>query len=211
MNRPDLLKGEDLLPEPSQSRSRQKRLRLKAAGLALFSVKGYEGTSIDEIAAKAKMAVGGFYQHFRSKRQLLLVLMDELLENLSQMDLRPKGASNIREGLRTFLARALATDIRYFGAYRAWREAVIIDATLAKKENEIRAWTRTRVATAFSLLQLLPGARPEVNAVALAQVMDEFFWNLLGQAVTLPEPQLNSWVDSATHLMYHALFLDPTA
>jgi AcrR family transcriptional regulator len=67
--RPNLLDGEDLPPEPLQNRSREKRTRLKAAGLALFREKGYERTSIDEIARKAHLAVGGFYQHFGSKRQ----------------------------------------------------------------------------------------------------------------------------------------------
>src|ERR1700722_12794161 len=99
MNRPDLLKGEDLLPEPIQSRSREKRRRIKEVALDLFGRNGYEGTSIDEIALKADLAVGAFYQHFRSKRQLLLVLMDDLLEGLMQLDLRPKGSRDIREGL----------------------------------------------------------------------------------------------------------------
>jgi AcrR family transcriptional regulator len=209
MSRPNLLNGEDLLPEPSQIRSREKRMRLKAAGLSLFGEKGYERTSIDEIAAKANLAVGSFYQHFRSKRQLLQVLMDELLERLSRLDLRPKTTSNIREGLRAFLSRALSTDLHYLGAYRAWREAVITDPDLAQKETEIRAWTTARVFTAFSLLQQLPGARRRVDIQALAQVMDAFFWNLLAQAVSLPEVQLNVWIDSATHLIYHALFADP--
>jgi AcrR family transcriptional regulator len=64
-----------------------------SAGLALFGEKGYEAASVDEIAARAGVAVGGFYQHFRSKRQLLLVLMDELLERLSRLDLRPGGGT----------------------------------------------------------------------------------------------------------------------
>jgi len=209
MDRPNLLKEQDLLPAPSQKRSREKRMRLEAAGLALFGEKGYERTSIDEIAAKANMAVGGFYQHFRSKRQLLLVLMDELLERLSQLDLRPKQSADIRGGLRAFLARALAADLHYLGAYRAWREAAITDPGLAQKETEIRAWTTARVFTAFSLLAALPGARAGVDVKALAQVMDGFFWNLLAQAVILPEVQLNGWVDSAAHLIYHALFADP--
>jgi hypothetical protein len=135
--------------------------------------------------------------------------MDELLERLSRLDLRPKTTSNIREGLRAFLSRALSTDLHYLGAYRAWREAVITDPDLAQKETEIRAWTTARVFTAFSLLQQLPGARRRVDIQALAQVMDAFFWNLLAQAVSLPEVQLNVWIDSATHLIYHALFADP--
>jgi AcrR family transcriptional regulator len=209
MDRPNLLKEEDLLPEPVQLRSRQKRKRIKAAGLALFAAKGYERTSIDGIAAKAELAVGGFYQHFRSKRQLLLVLMDELLESLNRLDLRPKGASKIRAGLREFLARALAADVQYLGAYRAWCEAAITDTTLARKEAAIRVWTTARVYTAFTLLQQLPGARPGVDLKALAQVMDGFFWNLLGQAATLSEVHLDEWIDSATHLIFHSLFEDP--
>jgi AcrR family transcriptional regulator len=209
MNRPKLLKGEDLLPEPAQVRSRQKRTRIKAAGLALFGEKGYDRTSVDEIAAKAKLATGGFYQHFRSKQQLLLVLMDELLESLDRLDLRPKGTSNIREGLRGFLTRALSADLQYLGAYRAWREAAITDAMLARKEAEIRTWTTARVYKAFTLLQQLPGARRGLDLKALAQVMDGFFWNLLAQAVTLAKVDLEAWIDSATHLIFHALFEDP--
>jgi hypothetical protein len=43
---------------------------------------------------------------------------------------------------------------------------------------------------------------------ALARVMDSFFWNLLAQAVLLPEVELNQWIEAATHLIYHALFRD---
>jgi hypothetical protein len=38
--------------------------------------------------------------------------------------------------------------------------------------------------------------------------MDSFFWNLLAQAQRLPRSELNHWIDSATHLIYHALFVD---
>lgn len=205
---PNLLKGENLPPEPVQSRSRDKRNRLKAAALELFGEQGYERTSIDEIAIRAGVAVGGFYQHFRSKRQLLLVLMNDLLEKLSLLNLRPEATGNIRESLRAFLARAFSTDLQFLGAYRAWREAAISDAELADKEAAIRRWTTERVVTAFSLLQKLPGARPGVDVGALAQVMDTFFWSLLADATRLTNAQLQQWIDSATHLIYHALFTD---
>jgi AcrR family transcriptional regulator len=206
--RPDLLAGEDLPAEPRQARSLDKRARLKKAGLALFGEKGYERTSIEDIAARANLAVGGFYLHFRSKRQLLLVLMQELLEKLSQLDLRPKGAGAIRAGLRGFLSRAFATDLEFLGAYRAWREAALSDPELARKAQDIQTWTTARVTLAFTLLAQLPGARTHVDVAALARVMDSFFWNLLAQAVLLPEVELNQWIEAATHLIYHALFRD---
>jgi AcrR family transcriptional regulator len=207
--RPNLLTGEDLPRAPRQKRSLEKRAQLKAAGLALFGEKGYESTSIDEITRRAKLAVGTFYQHFRSKRQLLLALMDELLEKLSQLDFRPRGISDVRSVVRELLARAFSHDLRYLGAYRAWQEAVLSDSELARKQVQIHAWTSTRVTTVFQLLQQLPEARPGVDVPGLARVMDTFFWNLLAQAAHMPAVELNQWIDSATHLIYHAMFFDP--
>ena len=205
---PKLLAGEHLPREPRQKRSVEKRARLKTAGLFLFGEKGYEGTSIDEIARRAKLAVGGFYQHFRSKRQLLLVLMDELLEKLSQLDFRPSMGADVRTVVHELLAGAFSHDLRYLGAYRAWQEAVLSDPELARKQVEIHSWTTSRVTNVFQLLQQLPGARAGVDIVGLARVMDSFFWSLLGQAVRMPQVELKWWIDSATHLIYHAMFCD---
>jgi AcrR family transcriptional regulator len=208
MPRPNLLTGEDLPPEPHQKRSLEKRARLKAAALSLFGEKGYERTSIDDVARRARLAVGGFYLHFRSKRQLLLALMDELLEKLSRLDLRPQAAPDVRAALRQLLARAFSHDLHYLGAYRAWQEAVLSDPSLARKQNQIHAWTTARSATLFQLLQHQPNARPGVNIPALARAMDAFFWSLLAQAAQMPKPELDQWLDSSTHLIYHALFTD---
>jgi AcrR family transcriptional regulator len=186
----------------------EKRARLESAALALFGEQGYEGTSIDQIAQRARLAVGGFYQHFRSKRQLLLALMDQLLEKLSQLDLNPQALSNPRTGLRELLARAFSHDLRYLGAYRAWQEAALSDRELSRKQQEIHAWTTARVTAVFRYLQQLPGARPDVDVAGLARVMDRFFWSLLAEAVNMPRAELGQWIDSATHLIYHALFLD---
>ena len=206
--RPNLLAGERLLPKPRQKRSLGKQARLKAAALAVFGEKGFEGASIEEIARRADLAVGTFYQHFPSKRQLLLVLMDELLEGLSRLELRPKGTADIRTGLRELLSAAFARDLRYLGAYRAWQEAALADADLARKQQQIRDWTTHRVLAVFQLLRKLPGARTGVDLRGLARAMDTFFWSLLGQAVHMKKAALNQWIDSATHLIYHALFLD---
>ncbi len=207
--RPNLLAGEDLPPEPQQKRSLDKRARLKASGLTLFGENGYEGTSVDEIARSANLAVGTFYQHFLSKRQLLLSLMDELLENLARLDLRPKDTTNIRAGLRELLSRAFSHDLRYLGAYRAWQEAVLSDPDLAEKQGEIHAWTTNRVTTVLKLLGQLPGARPNLDISGLARVLDQLFWSLLGEAVRMPKVELEQWLNSTTHLIYHAVFADP--
>lgn len=208
--RPHLLTAGDLPSEPRQKRSVVKRATLTAAGLALFGAKGYERTSIDDIAHHAHLPVGTFYQHFSSKRQLLLALMDELLEQLSRLDLRPSAQADARAALHELLSAAFSADLRFLGACRAWREAALSDPELARQQRDIQAWTTSRLITLFKRLQQMPGARPGVAIPALARAMDSFFWNLLAQAVQLPKAELNEWIDTSTHLLFHSLFADAT-
>jgi AcrR family transcriptional regulator len=206
--RPDLLAGEDLPSDPRQRRSVDKRERLKEAGLGLFGEKGYESTSIEAIAQRASLAVESFYQHYRSKRQLLLALMDELLERLSQLEFRTEAAADTRAVIRGLLSRSFAHDLRYLGAYRAWQEAALAEAGLARKQKQIHAWTTARVTAVFERLAQLPGARKGLDLAGLARGMDALFWSLLGQVGRMPKPELERWVESCTHLIYHALFTD---
>jgi AcrR family transcriptional regulator len=208
-NRPHLLKGEDLPTEPRQARSLEKRERLKAAALALFSEKGYERSSVEEVADRAGLAVGSFYQHFRSKRQLLLVLMDDLLEGLSKINLQPGTATDVRAGIRGLLSHAFSQDLRYLGAYRAWREALLSDPELAAWQGKIQNWTTSRLAALFSFLDQLPGARDGVDVNGLASAMDSFFWDLLSQATQMSKARLQQRIEVSTHLIYHAFFKDP--
>jgi AcrR family transcriptional regulator len=174
----------------------------------LFGEKGYERTSVDDIARRARLPVGTFYQHFSSKRQLLLALMDELLERLSLLDLRPRATGHVRAALHDLLSAAFSTDLRFLGACRAWREASLSDPELARQQRDIQAWTTGRLIALFKQLQKMPGARRGVAIPALARAMDSFFWNLLAHAVQMPKTELNEWIDTSTHLLFHSLFVD---
>jgi AcrR family transcriptional regulator len=206
--RPNLLRSERLPPEPRQRRSLEKRARLKDAALALFNAHGYERTSIEEIAKRGNLATGTFYQHYRSKRQLLLVLMEDLLTAMSQLNLQPSAGGNPRTLLRELLARAFTTDRRYLGAYRAWREAMLSDPHLARDWREIREWTTQRVVALLTLLQQWPGARKDIAIAPLAEVVDTLGWSLLEKPAFMSLEQVNARIDAATHLIYHAVFLD---
>jgi hypothetical protein len=76
------------------------------------------------------------------------------------------------------------------------------------KQREIHKWTTARVLRVFQFLQTLPGARQEVDVLGLARAMDAFFWSLLAQAGRLPKTELEQRIDSATQLIYHAMFTD---
>jgi len=210
LRRPDLMAGEDLPPPPRQQRSKTTRTRIKLAALALFAERGYEGTSVEDVTRRAGLAVGSFYLHYRSKRQLLLALMDELIEALDGVDLRLADAPNVRQGLQTLLTRALSSDLRYLGAYLAWEEAVASDADLATRHRQIHAWTTRRVLNALRRLQQAPGGRRGLDLPGLARVLDSLFWSFLARAPHSRQVEVARWIAATTHLVYHAMFVDPS-
>lgn len=73
------------------------RDRLLEAALELFSTRGFRATSVGDIEAAAGLTArgGGFYRHFRSKREILDAAIDRHLNEIqateSVMDLMPLG------------------------------------------------------------------------------------------------------------------------
>jgi len=60
------------------------RTRILASALSLFVKKGYEATTLPEIAARLKMTKGAVYWHFESKEKLLIALVDEMLQKFQR-------------------------------------------------------------------------------------------------------------------------------
>jgi AcrR family transcriptional regulator len=60
----------------------QRRQQLVAVGRALFAEKGFEGTSVEEIAAKAGVSKPVIYEHFGGKEGLYAVVVDREIEAL---------------------------------------------------------------------------------------------------------------------------------
>src|ERR1035441_1275537 len=206
---PILADDEDLPAPPRQARSLATRKKLLEASRNLFAEQGYHATSIQAIASRAGTAAGAFYTYFRSKRQLLIVLMNELLERLRDLDLRPTGGAagvDARAGLRSFLAAVFRADLEYYGVVRAWQEAALTDAGLGQMQAAIEAWTNARILGVFRLLQQYPNARPDRDLPAFARMMDRHFWSLLARGASLPRRDFDREVRIAADVIYHYLF-----
>jgi AcrR family transcriptional regulator len=197
-----LLAGESLLPPPRQERSRRNRAALLDSALATFAERGYEAATLDEISQRAGVAVGGFYLHFRSKRQALLVLMDRLIGELAQLEPVPGGDPRI--AVETLVREALRVDIAYLGAYRAWHEAVLRDDELALLHESIDAWTTARVAVLLERIRAAPNARQDVEPIVLARVLNALFWRL----TQLRPGDHEAILKTVTALVVHAIFTD---
>ncbi|MGW7514012.1 TetR family transcriptional regulator [Streptomyces sp. NPDC054796] len=74
--------SEPVKPSRSHAASSQRlkmRRELAAAAMELFATKGYEATTVDEIAAQAGVARRTFFRHFRSKEEAIFPDHDDTL------------------------------------------------------------------------------------------------------------------------------------
>ena len=201
---PNLLAGEDLPQPPQQERSRRAREALLDAALALFAEHGFEATSVEEIAKRAGIAVGGFYSHFRSKRQALLVLMDRLLAELAAIDLNVPPGVDARLVVGVMVHTGLRIDWAYLGAYRAWHEMILQDAALAKQARKIEAWTLSRLRLLAPVFAQAPNVRLDLDIETFCWVTNQLFWRL-----TETNLENRDAVErTVTAMLAHALFSD---
>jgi len=63
-----------------QQRSEETRTKIMEAAVKLFSKRGYNKASVDEICEEAGISKGAFYHHFKSKQALFLALLDGWLQ-----------------------------------------------------------------------------------------------------------------------------------
>jgi AcrR family transcriptional regulator len=101
-------------PERNERRKARTRGALLAAGQRLFGERGFDGTTVAEIAEAADVAIGSFYNYFETKDELLAALLQETLaEHLRRMQARRAGIEDPAE--------AISVAHRHF-VHLAWEE-----------------------------------------------------------------------------------------
>lgn len=168
----DVLQDELAPPRaPKQARSRAKRTRLMDSALEVFEVHGYEGATIDAIAAGAGVSVGVFYSYFRSKRQMLLTLTYERVGQLrfNLADIDPEWITF--QNLNANLLNQLQLARRFAGLRRARRELGMRDPEIVNYEREQRKWLRAKVADLIARGRIAKRFRADLDDLAAATAL----------------------------------------
>src|SRR5579863_10026688 len=81
--------------------SRQEILRTAAR---LFQQRGYDATSMNDVAAALKLSKGGLYHHFQSKDEILFEIMDHAMEITQERVINPvRSIADAEERLRALI------------------------------------------------------------------------------------------------------------
>ncbi len=89
------------MPRETLVDSRQEILRTAAR---LFQQRGYDATSMNDVASALRLSKGGLYHHFQSKDEILFEIMNHAMEITQQRVLNPvRGIADPEERLRTLI------------------------------------------------------------------------------------------------------------
>jgi len=107
------MKNEAEKPKKSRSQKRAKRTRkkLKEAALDVFSEKGIDATTVEEITEKADVGKGTLYQHFEDKEEIVIILAEEAIEHLIE---RIRSYESAPETLEDMLGHLLNAHYEFF-------------------------------------------------------------------------------------------------
>jgi len=93
------------MPETRENRQAERRQRILAAALELFTRQGYERTSTRQIAQAAGVAEGSIFNHFPSKKDLLVAVMAQIVDGYFGADLAAPKADTLDLLRETFRSR----------------------------------------------------------------------------------------------------------
>ncbi len=104
--------------KPVQARSQKTRDNLLKAALSMYEKKGYNKTTVDDIAAGAGVSTGIAYRYFRNKKDILLSVISygadniESIAHIDKVDV-PEEVTDIKQYLEMILKSFETFHIRY--------------------------------------------------------------------------------------------------
>ncbi|MCC5032996.1 TetR/AcrR family transcriptional regulator [Streptomyces sp. WAC 00631] len=107
---------------------KERREQLLDIGRALFAEKGFEGTSVEEIAAKAGVSKPVVYEHFGGKEGLYAVVVDREMRKLLEMVTNGLTAGHPRE----LLEQAAFALLDYIESYTDGFRILVRDSPVAQ-------------------------------------------------------------------------------
>lgn len=106
----------DMPPEPALTQPDSPRGRLLVQAAHLFREKGYERTTVRDLAAAVGIQSGSIFHHFRTKEDILQAVMTEaILFNTARMRERLAATGSVKAQLRALVTCELESINGYTG------------------------------------------------------------------------------------------------
>ena len=166
------------MPERSKKELRPKREAILDAARTLFAQKGYDETTIPEIAQAAGVAVGTVYLYFRNKYEVLTSVSVDLEATLAQVFRDPAFLRLPFEQVPRAMVEALFRVGRQEKAYMTLLQINVASSEQISQQKKVNAQQLTQTIETFLRNAIAEGRLAPCDTEMYAQLL-----HLLGQAV----------------------------
>jgi AcrR family transcriptional regulator len=159
------------MPQGLRARGKAHRTsKMLEAASQLIREQGYDHTRIEDIAARAEVSVGTFYNYFSTKGDLLLAIVsmevEEVLAQGATLVANPQG--DVDQTLHALISGYFDHSLVYLSK-EMWRRAMAIsieapDTPFSRRYTELDALLRDQVCDAITALQRRGRARIGISA-----------------------------------------------
>ena len=111
------------------------------SAIKVFSKKGFEAARMEDIAKATKLSVGGVYWYYKSKEEIIIAIMEQLIDK-DVKDLRAllEAEGTVRARLETYISLSIVEAQEYIPITY---ELYSLAHRNAKVKNHIRAYLQT--------------------------------------------------------------------
>lgn len=190
----------------------ERREQLLEAAALVFSEKGYRNASVSDVVERANVARGTFYNHFSSKQDVFLELIERYFDEFAGIlrdshDRLKKALDDRTDPLQAWRDSALAV-LSYHSKHPAltavvYREAMGLDENFSKRVEELQGFARKTMADEFRMLSdrgmIIPADPDLVSTMVNGAVV-----NIIMEYIILPRKPVDLELLAGEVVRFHA-------
>ena len=189
----------------SETKKSHSREKIISETLKLFSLKGYNSTSISDILSAVRMSKGGFYNHFKSKEELFAAVLSEArrvwrIQNLADLDKIDRQIDKVKKFLTNYRDHYLKDAVNFPGGCVFITLSVELDDQLPHLSSQLSDGFRRTKALIKKYLDRAKEKGEIRSDVSTIHVSEILFSGILGASVVYgmdkSDSQLNKNIKS---------------
>ena len=166
--------------EDTLSKGERTRQTIEDAALELYMKQGYHATSMRQIAEQAGLALGGIYNHFKSKEEIFEAI---IVDKHPYKRILPIVLATEAEGLEEFMKNSMQIVIKELGSEPYYMKLMLIELV---EFNGRHGASLLKLLTpeVFPVFERLVKSRKDLRETNPAMLMRYFFGMILSYFLT---------------------------
>lgn len=179
-----------------ERKKRRTRATLINAAVGLCERQGFDGTTVDQIAAVAEVSPRTFSRYFATKDAIALALIDEVVENAAaELSRQPLEVSHIEALRRAYVAMARNTQLAATGALSAERLLQILRIVMSSAALRLAAIEYRASAVDAALAERMGTTLDDRRVKLLAAVWGALLMTAMRELASSPSGAAGVGVD----------------